>query len=509
MRRSLLSAAATVLGMLALSVPASASAAPLVGIQYETWFDLGTAGGSCSGSGWAQNPFGLKEVEALDFPASPSGYCYSSDEPSTARTHAASLDELGVDFVEIDDTNYSKTMKPSENPIFQAAKKAIEGFKEYTHKKIQVTFQLSLTCYAETCDGIPGDQEEIFTYNEYVREEIEEIYKLYLEEPSRYVTIEGKPLILFYVNKGSNVHNLDGSQAFSGPGDLIPTSTQFNPPITTEGTTKALRELFSVRYAIVAESNFDYRPYSSEIWPFACFSTSCQFSEVGYATLYSPGWSERSLPEFDRQVNEASGLPYIMVANWNEFSSTDEHGAASRTIEPNTQLYKVDSTPGHADPWYFFNGVKSELQSLRDYQVTAFSSSKCMDVTLESVESGARIQQYECRTPYAANQIWHLVPTGFPYYEIVNEKSGKCLDVIGESTSAGAGIQQYTCLGITQTNQLWEPVYKSGEAFYELRNKKSGMCLDVTGNSMLNGAQLQQYNCTGAGNQLWWLHKVN
>ncbi len=495
--------------VMTLVLAPAALAAPKVGISYLTWFNNAKPSGDCTGSGWADKPFGLENVRSLVFSPDPAGYCYSSMDPSTAKVHARSLEELGVDFVILDDTNLSKMAPPASNPIFQGTKAAVQGFSEYTGKPIQVTYELSLTCWAEQCHkGAKGDTREIFTYNENVRATIEEIASMYGSEPSRFIQIGGKPLLLFYLNKGSNVVNLNNTQAFNGPGNLIPTPAQFNPEITVAGKTRALREVFTVRYALAAYSNIDYGAYSSEIWPFTCKVEWCRTTEAGYAHLYSSSWGKRSLPEFRRMVDESTLKDFLVVDNWNGFSSTDEYMGAANTIEPNTQLHKVDSTPGNADPWYFYNGVKERLHRLHAYHLVARHSGKCMDLPGGSLEAGKKIQQWECNPAGTFNQFWSFIPTGLPYYQLINGASGKCLDVTRASISPGAKLQQYDCIGAAQANQLWRLVPTGGSHFL-LVSKSSGLCADVEGVSTANGAALQQYNCiSGQKNQEWGLVKL-
>jgi hypothetical protein len=500
------------IGLLSLAfavAPLNASAAPKVGISYLNWFDNGTPSGDCSGSGWT-NHFGSETKYPFQVPyltksyvfGAPGGYCYSSDDPNTAKVEAASLDEMGVDFVVLDDTNLSKTMDPSENPGFKASKAAVKGFSEYTHKNMQVTYQLSLTCWAEQCWNEPGNGTEIFTYNSHVQKTVEEVYKMYQAEPSRFVTIAGKPLLLFYLSKGNNVmsHANQSQPAFHGTGNIYPTTADWNPKIIVNGKETLLRSVFSVRWGLWAVNNTDYSVINGDIWPTDCSDTWCRSSEAGYTHLSSPAWSGRSIPEFNRMVDEAQAKNYLFVDNWNGFSSTDETLETADTIEPNTSL----SYGG--DPWYWYNKIKDRLNRLHAYEVVSRNSNKCMDVTGESAANGAKIQQWECRPGGSFNQFFSLVPQGFPYYQFVNGGSGKCFDVTGESLEAGALLQQWDCIGISQTNQLWKMVPTTGE-YFELVNKRSGLCADVVGVSTANGAKIQQYPCYGSANQEWRLAK--
>ena len=139
-------------------------AKPIIGMQYWTWFAYDKLG--CEGTGWRQGPFKINDVRSLVFSPDPNGSCYSSMEPRTALVHAGFLDQLNVSFVIYDDTNLSKALMPGDNPIFQGALKAMEGFRQHTPRRIRSAFMLSIACWAEQCHGRPGDKTETFTFND-------------------------------------------------------------------------------------------------------------------------------------------------------------------------------------------------------------------------------------------------------------------------------------------------------------------------------------------------------
>lgn len=351
--------------LLATCIAMSLGGCQRVGMQYWTWFDNDPGGQGCAGGGWRDRPFELDGVQALTFPASPDGYCYSSLDPSTATQHAQYLDDLGVDFVIFDETNFSKVMPPESNPSFRADLAAMDGFRAYPRHRIRTVFMLSITCWAEQCHGREGDRTEVFTYNENIRKHIEAIAEVYRVYPKDAVLIDGRPVLLFYIHQGSSVQRLDGDYAFHGPGNIAPTSEEFNPAVTVGGEQIALRSVFSVRFAAVAADTFDYTPYSTEVWPFVCNTGQCSFAEAGFATVFAPLAGPRSLELFERGVEDAKGKPFLIIHGWNQFSSTDEHGGNAMTLEPNTQLHKHDTTPGNQDPWFFYNGVRDILRRVR------------------------------------------------------------------------------------------------------------------------------------------------
>ena len=520
--------------MLSTASKVSASG-PLVGILYEDWFDYGQTISGCSGAGWKDNPFNLPpghgQVMSL-IPNINGGGCYSSRSQNTGSMHAKYLHHLGADFVIFDETNFSKTMMAANDPTYQASKQIIAGLKQYPSKTIQAVYQLSITCQGSNCfapgfcgvaadSSYANDSEERFVGSDpCVTDHISDIAQSYTSDSSSFVIVNGKPLLLFYVNKGGNVYQyMPGHpeikvSAFNGAGNLTPVAGDWNPSIMVNGQNTTVRDFFSVRFAVAAYSDFDYSAYAADIWPFSCFATNCTFTEAGFATLYSPAWGSRSIQQFSRLVDAAAGKPYLVVRSWNEFSSTDENQGASYTLEPNTQLANYDGSPNN-DPWYFYNQVRAKLNSIKGYQVVSQNSGKCLDVVGVSTADGAAIQQYSCLGAGQTNQIWSLVPnTNLPtsgpiYYEAVSKNSQKCLTVPGNSQNDNTLIQQISCASTNTPGQYWQLTSPSGTSFYQFQPQSASTshseCLDVLGVSMANGALVQQYNCLGASqlNQIW------
>jgi len=353
-------------------VVSTANARPKVGIQYYTWFAYDRPG--AQGKGWRDNPFKSRGVRSLAISSKSRGVAYSSRDPRTATLHARQLDELGVDFVIFDCSNFSKTMLPQNNPIFQCAFRAMQGFHEYTDKPIASVFQLSLTCWGEQCHGRPGERLERYTFNRHVRSHIEAIAGLAKRHPEAFLHHLEKPLLLFYINEGSSVLAVNGDKPyFRGAGNLTPTAKQFNPKITLGRRSVPLHDLFTVRFAIVTSGfePIDYTAFSEEIWPFQCNSEGSEFVEAGFASLYTHRAGERSLPQFRRMVQDAASKEFLVIRSWNEFSSTDEEVGTKDgkrfarvfTIEPNTVVHQWDTTPGNEDPWHMFNGVREIIRT--------------------------------------------------------------------------------------------------------------------------------------------------
>lgn len=483
-------------------------ASPKVGIHYMTWFDNNGPSLGCSGTGWSNataGPFGFANGSVVPLTTST---CYSSDDPYVAGLHASLLHDMGVDFIILDETNLSKVMDPAENNIFQSAKNVIYGLGAYATEKIQVTFQISLTCWASACHGGTKNV-EVFTYNDHVKRHIEEIARLNEANPGRFVTYKEKPLLLVYLNGGSNVYasENDTTPYFNGPGALIPTADQWNPLVEVNGSSVRVRDYFTVRFTLAAYNNFDYRPFSNEIWPFAC-DYGCDATEAGIASLYSPAWGKRDVAQFSRQVDATSNRDFLLIRSWNEFSSTDEYMARSFTIEPNTKLHSVDSTPGNMDGWYFFNAIKVKLNAGKQFRIRSKNSSRCVSTQGGGVSSGAALVQKDCSG--SVDQRWVLNYRGAGedrYLSIAG--STQCMDVKESSLTNGADAQIYTCLGANATNQTWR-ITSIGAGEYKIIANHSGKCLDVRGGPSATSSQipLQQWECFETANQVWIFDRI-
>ncbi len=226
-----------------------------VGIQFVNWFY--GKDGDCHGPGWygqgpsGPGPFGFApgSVRSRLWPAP--GRCYSTvaNDSDTAAKHAAALRDFGVDFVAHDLTNFAKEMDADRNPDFIAAKNMGRGL--WRNGGIRSTHTLSLTCWAEQCWGAAPSAlnatTEFFTFNNHTLSHVEAIAAM---DPQRAVIVDGLPLLLIYLNAGSNVmmpHSNPPKQAFDGPGHMIPTAAQFNPFINVAGRPVRIRDIFTVR----------------------------------------------------------------------------------------------------------------------------------------------------------------------------------------------------------------------------------------------------------------------
>ncbi|MFJ8047138.1 RICIN domain-containing protein [Streptomyces luteogriseus] len=119
-------------------------------------------------------------------------------------------------------------------------------------------------------------------------------------------------------------------------------------------------------------------------------------------------------------------------------------------------------------------------------------SSKCADVTSQSLWSGAQIKQYDCNG--GANQKYWFKSVGSGYYQLMVRNSSLCVQ---ENAST---VTQENCASAA-TNQQWS--LTTTGSYVNVTSRASGECLDVNGASTANGAALITYTCNGGTNQQW------
>jgi hypothetical protein len=119
-------------------------------------------------------------------------------------------------------------------------------------------------------------------------------------------------------------------------------------------------------------------------------------------------------------------------------------------------------------------------------------SSKCADVTSQSLWAGAQIKQYTCNS--GNNQKYWFKSVAGGYYQLVGRGSSLCLQ-----ENAGT-VTQEDC-GSSATSQQWS-LTTSG-SYVKLVSRASGKCLDVNGASTADSATVITYTCGSGTNQQW------
>ncbi|MFI6038925.1 RICIN domain-containing protein [Streptomyces sp. NPDC051315] len=126
------------------------------------------------------------------------------------------------------------------------------------------------------------------------------------------------------------------------------------------------------------------------------------------------------------------------------------------------------------------------------HTLIARHSSKCADVTSQSLWQGAQIKQYDCNG--GTNQKYWFKSVGSGYYQLVVRNSSLCVQ---ENAST---VTQENC-DATATSQQWSLTTTGG--YVNVKSRASGECLDVSGASTANGAAVITWTCSGGTNQQW------
>ncbi|MEU9570794.1 RICIN domain-containing protein [Streptomyces massasporeus] len=130
--------------------------------------------------------------------------------------------------------------------------------------------------------------------------------------------------------------------------------------------------------------------------------------------------------------------------------------------------------------------------SATHHTLIARHSSKCADVTSQSLWAGAQIKQHDCNG--GGNQKYWFKSAGSGYYQLMVRNSSLCVQ---ENAST---VTQENCAS-SATNQQWS--LTTTGSYVNVTSRASGECLDVNGASTANGAALITYTCNAGTNQQW------
>ncbi|MFF3482590.1 RICIN domain-containing protein [Streptomyces sp. NPDC002701] len=208
---------------------------------------------------------------------------------------------------------------------------------------------------------------------------------------------------------------------------------------------------------------------------------------VGDATAYG------SQTAYVLPVQGSSGTSYLYLGDrWgNSFGGTvndSRYVWLPLTFPTSTTLSMTWSPEATVDTAAgTVSGTSATYNSL-----IARHSSKCADVTGQSLWAGAQIKQYTCNG--GANQKYWFKPLGGGYHQLAVRGSSLCLrenadTVTQENCDASATAQQWS---LTTTG-----------SYVTLKSRASGECLDVNGASTADSAAVITYACNGAANQQW------
>ncbi|WP_405773655.1 RICIN domain-containing protein [Streptomyces sp. NBC_01538] len=119
-------------------------------------------------------------------------------------------------------------------------------------------------------------------------------------------------------------------------------------------------------------------------------------------------------------------------------------------------------------------------------------SSKCADVTSQSLWAGAQIKQYTCNS--GNNQKYWFKSVAGGYYQLVVRGSSLCVQ---ENSST---VTQENCVS-SATDQQWS--LTATGSYVKVVSRASGECLDVNGASTADSAAVITYTCGSGTNQQW------
>ncbi|MFJ9584082.1 RICIN domain-containing protein [Streptomyces acidicola] len=119
-------------------------------------------------------------------------------------------------------------------------------------------------------------------------------------------------------------------------------------------------------------------------------------------------------------------------------------------------------------------------------------SSKCADVTSQSLWAGAQIKQYTCNG--GNNQKYWFKSVGSGYYQLMVRNSSLCVQ---ENAST---VTQENC-DSSATGQQWS--LTTTGSYVNIKSRATGECLDVNGASTADSAALITYACNSGTNQQW------
>ncbi len=129
-------------------------------------------------------------------------------------------------------------------------------------------------------------------------------------------------------------------------------------------------------------------------------------------------------------------------------------------------------------------------------------SDKALDVTEQSLQDGANIQQWSFADQ--PNQNWDVIELGNNEVAIISRHSGRALTVQGGRDNNGANIIQQSWRDSRQ--QRWR-LEQAGGDYYKIVSVDNGKCLDVTQQGKENGANVQLWDYANQANQQWKLRR--
>lgn len=135
----------------------------------------------------------------------------------------------------------------------------------------------------------------------------------------------------------------------------------------------------------------------------------------------------------------------------------------------------------------------------------AQNSGKCMTVYKASLNEGAAIIQYTCKTVPTFNQVTMFTPTVVDgYYGIVfgNPPAADHFESCASYTGRSGAVVVQTGCRPEDSSQWWVPLHYADGSF-ALRLVNTSLCATVHRASFENEARIIMHSCIGGQNQKW------
>lgn len=206
------------------------------------------------------------------------------------------------------------------------------------------------------------------------------------------------------------------------------------------------------------------------------------------------------------RLNEPTGtlISTIDVGNTGGYQIWETRTATTTAIGGLYDLYVVfkgGAGIGNLN-WFQFippsNPPEGQLIEGGIYIITNKNSGKVFDVEGNSLDNGARIQQWD--SFQSDNQKWVIESSGTELYKITAVSSDKVMDVVDASDINNTEIQQWDYFG--SNNQKWHIEYLEN-GYFNIISINSGKALDVLNQQTTNGARIVQLERNNSDSQKW------
>ena len=201
-----------------------------------------------------------------------------------------------------------------------------------------------------------------------------------------------------------------------------------------------------------------------------------------------------------RLVNQRSGSACVQGRTWG-FNRNGIWVDRGCRADFEVGRGRGDGPNGRGNDSGYVSGTRPDGRVSYSGPIMNRHSDKALDVTVQSNQDGANIQQWG----YAdqANQNWDVIDLGNGEVAIISRQSGKAITVQGGRDNNGANIIQQSWNG---PQQRWRLEQVGGD-YYRIVSADNGKRLDVTEQGKQDGANIQLWDYANQANQQWRLRR--